>query len=119
MMSFLAAPAAYIPELGEIITVTSHVAPSFFLLPLIASARSIWHGSASGIAHGVDVMSLRTSLHAHAPKLQLLILGHAFHVIDDVAHSDISVSLPRRRVEYSSVARFKYGDTLKAAQAAL
>jgi hypothetical protein len=74
-MRFLAAPAAYTPELGEIITVTSHVAPSFFLLPLIASARSIWHGSASGIAHGVDVMSLRSRLHAHAPRLQLPSFG--------------------------------------------
>jgi hypothetical protein len=70
-MSFLAAPAAYTPELGEIITVTSHVAPSFFLLPLIAAARSIWHGSASGIVRGVDVMSLKSSLHVHASRLQL------------------------------------------------
>ena len=52
----------------------------------------------------------------HVPKLQqLLVLGHAFHVIGDMGHSDISVALPlrpRRRVEYSNrgAARFKYDE---------
>ena len=38
--------------------------------------------------------------HAHAPKLQLLGLGHAFHVrvTGDMAHSDFWVALPLRRV---------------------
>ena len=56
---------------------------------------------------------------AHAPKLQLHVFGHAFHVTGDMAHSGFWAAPPLRRVEYSSVARFKYDDTLEVAQAAL
>ncbi len=46
--------ASSVPELGEITTVISH--RHVLLLPLIASASSIWHGHPSGIIRGVDVM---------------------------------------------------------------
>ena len=36
-------------------------------------------------------------------------------VIRDMAHSDICMALLLRRVEYSSVARFKYDDTSEVA----
>jgi hypothetical protein len=41
------------PELGGIITVISRVLWTFrFLMPLIASPSSIWHGNSSGVVHG-------------------------------------------------------------------
>ena len=55
---------------------------------MIASTSSIWHDSASGAVHGVDVMSLKSTgrLHTHAPKLQLPVLGGRtlVHVIGDM-----------------------------------
>ena len=82
-MSFLATPAVY-PKWRD-----HHIqSRNVFLLPLIASTLlQVRSGMGVQVALFMSRRHERQKLHAHAPKLQLLVLGPAFHVIG--AQSDI------------------------------